>query len=81
MPLCLVAYITYSHKSFSNPALGPVPQSVIAERLLAHARLCRDIAGASWNEATAEQLEQLAEKCVRAAADAGPDGDPGGQVH
>jgi hypothetical protein len=50
---------------------GAVSQSSkIAERLLAHARLCRQIAGASWNEASAERLEQLAAECDRAARDA-----------
>jgi hypothetical protein len=66
---------------FANPALAPVSHSSkIAERLLAHARLYREIAGKSWNEQTAEKLEQLAAECERAAADAGPDGDQGGQV-
>ena len=42
----------------------------IAERLLAHARLCREIARASWNEEIARRLERLAEDCIRAAGDA-----------
>jgi len=48
-----------------------------AELLLAHARLCRDIAGASRNEEAAEKLAQLAEACVRAATDVGRDGGAG----
>ena len=42
-------------------------QSKFAERLLAHARLYRQIAGEAWNEETAKELEQLAEECQRAA--------------
>jgi hypothetical protein len=47
--------------------------SNISLRLLAHARLCREIARASWNEDMAQKLEWLAEDCLRAAkhADAG----------
>jgi 6,7-dimethyl-8-ribityllumazine synthase len=41
--------------------------STIAERLLAHARLCREIARASWNEEIAQRLERLAQDCIRAA--------------
>lgn len=55
--------------------------SQIAERLLAHARLCRQIAGASWDEATAAKLEQLAEECERAAACAGPGIGANGPIH
>jgi hypothetical protein len=46
--------------------------STIAERLLAHARICREVADATLNEKTARQLEQLAEDCVRAARDVEP---------
>jgi hypothetical protein len=54
---------------FANRALIPEQQSSkIAERLLAHARLCRQIADASWNEETGEKLAQLADECVRTAA-------------
>ncbi len=42
-------------------------QHKITERLLAHARLCRQIAAASWNEEIARELEQLARDCKRAA--------------
>jgi hypothetical protein len=44
----------------------------IAARLLAHARLCREIARASWNEESAQRLERLAEDCIRAARDIEP---------
>ena len=40
----------------------------IAERLLAHARLCRHIAEQTWSEDTARKLDALADECVRAAA-------------
>jgi hypothetical protein len=44
----------------------------IAERLLAHAKLCREIARGSWSEEIARNLERLAEDCTRAAQDANP---------
>jgi len=34
--------------------------AAISERLLAHARLCREIADATLNEETASKLERLA---------------------
>jgi hypothetical protein len=43
----------------------------VAERLLAHARLYRKMAGASCNEDTAVELEQQAVICLREAAEAG----------
>jgi hypothetical protein len=55
--------------------------SKIAERLLAHARLCRQIAGESWNEHTAEKLERLAAECDRAASDALAVSAPDGELH
>ena len=47
--------------------------STIRERLLAHARLCREIANATLNEETALKLERLAEDCIRAARNADPE--------
>jgi hypothetical protein len=44
--------------------------SFIAQRLLAHARICRDIAAATANEETAGELERMALDCVAAACDA-----------
>jgi len=44
----------------------PVPTK-IAERLIAHARLCRQMARETWNERAAVELERMAEECVRAA--------------
>jgi hypothetical protein len=41
----------------------------IAERLLAHARLCEQIAEQTWSEATALKLGELADECRRAAAE------------
>jgi hypothetical protein len=41
----------------------------IAERLLAHARLCRHIAEQAWSEETAHKLGTLADECTRAAAE------------
>ena len=45
----------------------------IAERLLAHARLCRHIAEQSWSEETAHKLDRLADECARTAAELLPD--------
>ncbi len=44
--------------------------STIAERLLAHARLCREIAAGTMSEETAVKLERLAEECMQAAREA-----------
>jgi 3-methyladenine DNA glycosylase AlkC len=57
--------------------------SKIAEHLLAHARLCRQIAEQSWNEQTAETLSRLADECTRAATDLDHDLDTarGAQTH
>ncbi len=44
----------------------------IAERLIAHARLCRHIAEESWSEDTAHKLDTLAHECERAAAELAP---------
>ena len=55
--------------------------SKIAERLLAHARLCRQIAGESWDETTVAELEQLAAECERAATQTGPDGNVTSPIH
>jgi hypothetical protein len=46
--------------------------STISERLLAHARLCREIANATLNEETASKLERLAQDCIQAARDPEP---------
>lgn len=51
-----------------EPIIVP-KSSKMAERLLAHARLCRHIAEQSWNEETAHKLDTLAQECVRAAAE------------
>lgn len=44
----------------------------VAERLIAHARLCRQIAKQSWSEDAALKLEKLADECLSAAAEIGP---------
>jgi hypothetical protein len=49
----------------------PAPhKSKVAERLLAHARLCRQMASRSLDEALGEKLLKMADDCVDAAADA-----------
>lgn len=45
------------------------PGSKVAQRLLVHARLCRQMACASLNEAIGEQLFKLADDCVREASE------------
>jgi hypothetical protein len=57
------------------------PSSKLAERLLAHARLCRQIARQTWNEQTAAELEKLAAECDRAAAKAPPTAEHSGRLH
>jgi hypothetical protein len=52
----------------------------VAERLLAHARLCREIAALSWNEASAQRLEEMAAACVL-AADLAVELPPAKQLH
>jgi len=45
----------------------------MAERLLAHARICRDIADATLDEETARKLERLAKDCIQAAREVDPE--------
>jgi len=56
------------------------PSSQLAECLLAHARLCRQIARECWNEETAAELEKLADECDR-AAELVPATDKSGPLH
>lgn len=59
-----------------NHAIQLVPRgSTIAQRLLAHARLCEQIALECCNEATAERLKRMARECTRAAAQVAPGHD------
>jgi len=51
---------------------GMSQPSTIVERLLAHARICREIADTTLNEEIARKLEELAEDCIRAARDIKP---------
>ena len=46
--------------------------SAIAERLLAHAHLCEQIARECCNEVTAEKLKRMAQECSRTAAQVAP---------
>ena len=57
------------------------PSSQLAERLLAHALLCRQIARQSWHEETAAELERLAAECDLAAAKALPTAGQHQTVH
>jgi hypothetical protein len=69
-----------SNLSRSPPGL-PMPNSAkVVQHLLAHARLCREIAACSWDKTSAQRLEELAAACVRAAGI--PDEPaPKGQLH
>ena len=52
----------------------PVPNAPkIAERLLAHARLCRQIAEAAIRDDVAQEFGRLADECLRVAAALDPD--------
>jgi hypothetical protein len=58
-----------SQKLSDQGAEPQTPASKVAERLLVHARLCRQMASASLDEAIGEQLLKLASECVREAAE------------
>ena len=49
------------------PAPSMPNSAAIAQRLLAHARLCVEIAQGCWNEETATRLRTMASECTRAA--------------
>jgi Leu/Phe-tRNA-protein transferase len=49
--------------------------SKVAERLRAHARLCRQIAEQTWSEEISQKFRRIADDCTRAAAEA--DGEDG----
>lgn len=57
--------------NFAQSMAHPAPhQSKVAARFMAHARLCRQMASASLDEALGEKLLKMADACVEAAADA-----------
>jgi hypothetical protein len=56
-----------SERRHIPPSRPAVPAAKVAERLRAHARLCRQVAHESWNETIASELDQLADQCVAAA--------------
>ena len=61
----------------SHYVTDPAPNSAtIAERLLAHSRLCEQIARECWSDETAEKLRQMARDCARAAAEIATLGAP-----
>jgi hypothetical protein len=49
--------------------------STIAQRLLAHACICREIAKATLDEETAVKLERMARDCSEAARAADPEAE------
>jgi len=53
-------------------SIPPLAVARIAERLLAHARLCREIALTSLNAEIAQKLTTLAEDCTRTAEELQP---------
>ena len=64
-----MAYSNRLPADFARSMAHPVPHmSKVAGRLLAHARLCRQMACASINEDLGEKLLSMADRCVREAA-------------
>jgi hypothetical protein len=66
------------HKSTMSAqiALPAAPKvEAIAERLLAHARLCEQIARECRNPDTALKLRRMAQDCAQAAAQLAPAGE------
>lgn len=60
----------------TEPVFQPtLKSSAIAERLLAHAHLCEQIARECCNEVTAEKLKRMADECSRTAAQVAPGHD------
>jgi hypothetical protein len=60
----------------SHRIIEPAPKaSAIAERLLAHARLCVEIARECSSDETAEKLRQMAKECASTAAEIAPLGE------
>jgi hypothetical protein len=59
----------YSQRLPVNPAAPPAQSSKVAQRLLVHARLCRQMGGARLDEAIGEQLLKLADEALREAAE------------
>jgi hypothetical protein len=62
--------------TMSSPATSP-RFSAIAERLLAHARLCEEIAQECRNQETARKLRRLARECTQTAAEIESSGSSG----
>ena len=58
--------------STNRASPSPLSSAAVAERLLAHARLCEHAAQECWNEQTAEKLRDMARECIRAAAQVAP---------
>jgi hypothetical protein len=81
--LCLLTFINaavgnrwHEGAMLPNHTIQLAPRaSAIAQRLLAHARLCEQIALECCNEATAEKLKRMAQECTRAAAQMAPGRD------
>jgi hypothetical protein len=54
---------------------SPLKGAAIAQRLLAHAHLCEQIARECCNEAIAVKLMRMAQECSRAATQVAPECD------
>ena len=81
MPRRRMAWINrIMHKRHTAPLSSPaLATEEVAERLRAHARLCRQIAHESWNETIATELARLADRCMAAADNIEP--EPGPRLH
>ena len=55
--------------------------SNVVDRLLAHARLCRQMANRTWDAQIAAELRKLAVECTRAAREAGREAGGTATVH
>jgi len=62
--------------SSNRSKASPLTSSAVADRLLAHARLCEQIAQDCWSEQSAEELRRMARECSRAAAEMAPERQP-----
>ena len=78
----LIASMSFLMPPSINSSLSVVAQAAqIAQRLQAYALLCQQVAGASSDQETVEQLRLLADACTSVAADAEAVYRPVGPIH
>ncbi len=64
------------HKRQTASLSPTLPAEEVADRLRAHARLCRQIADESRNRNIAGELSRLADQCIEVAEKIEPEGGP-----